>query len=398
MSRYVRSELVDIESRHGDEVVLVHRRLGNRLRLNEKAYRFLQLFEQPRRLEDLAEGGAVEKALPAFRGLCRASFLVEEGHPETLSDKLVQRPRVGLLGCPPRGGHDRPPDVVFLGAPLDSGSHRGPGARYGPSSLRDLSLAGYRHYRLDPGTNRPGSWYDNDLGRTILEGVVCEDMGDLFIPPNESPAVVFAKLQRAVEEILEVGALPLVLGGDHSITYPVLRAHREPLTVIQLDAHTDQADYYDGAEHHHGNFMSRALQMDNVQEVHQIGVRGTTRHPQAALHPKVSQVLSPRKLREMGVPGVLATLPTGRSYYLTVDLDVLDPAVAPGTRTPLPGGLGFDELKELLVAIAENRRIVGFDLVELDPERDPTGLTGVVGLELLLAFLGARFPCAGGGG
>ena len=202
---------------------------------------------------------------------------------------------------------------------------------------------------------------------------------------------MFRKLGDAVSDILESSSMPVVLGGDHSVTYPVLAAFDRPIEVIQIDAHVDLADYFEGEEHHHGNFMSRALGLEQVTGVHQIGVRGTTVVPQARARGKVYAAVSPRQLRRRGTAALVESLPPDRNYYVTFDVDALDPVYAPGTSTPLPGGLTFAEAKNLLVAIASQRHCVGFDLVELNPDCDCNDLTAITSIELLLAFLGAHF-------
>lgn len=388
--RFVRSRHLEIEQRAGDEMVLVHSLLGNRLEVNEATYRFLELFDQPRSLKDLASPAAVEKVRPWFERLQRASFLVREDHEETLSDKVLRRVSRGLFRCPAYSHRtETPPDVVFLGVPFDYGNHKDPGARYGPEALRSLSQT--FHYVLERDSGRPRGWYDNRLDRPILQGVTLGDAGDLFIAPNESPGQVFRKLRGAVEGILDVGGLPVALGGDHSITFATISAYRRPLSIFQIDAHTDLAPYYPSVENHHGNVMSRALTLDHVEGIFQVGGRGTTGGPLDRGRDGVELCLSPQALREVGIDGVLERMPKDRDYYVSLDIDALDPAQAPGTSTPVPGGLGFEEVVDLVNAVAARRRCIGFDLVEINPRRDPQDLTAAVGLELLLAFLGSHF-------
>ena len=388
--RYVRSRHLQIEQQAGDEMVLVHSLLGNRLEVNEATYRFLELFEKPRSLEDLASPAAVEKVRPSFERLQRASFLIPEDHQETLSDKILRRVSPGLFRSPAYTSRtETPPEVVFLGVPFDYGNHKDPGARYGPEALRRLSQT--LHYVLEHDNGRPKGWYDNRLDRPILQGVTLGDAGDLFIAPNESPGQVFRKLRGAVERILDVGGLPVALGGDHSITFATVSAYRRPLSIFQIDAHTDLAPYFPSVENHHGNVMSRALTLDHVEGIYQVGGRGTTAAPLDRGRDGVELCLSPRALRDVGIDGVLERMPADRDYYVSLDIDALDPAQAPGTSTPVPGGLGFEEVLDLLNAVAGRRRCIGFDLVEINPRRDPQDLTAAVGLELLLAFLGSHF-------
>lgn len=389
--RYVRSSFVEIESHRGDEVVMLHALLGNRLRLSRGAAAFLGSFDQPRSLDELAGRGTPDGIRACFDRLRSAGFLVEEGYRETIEDKRLQRPQNGFLGCPIRRSGEGCADVTFLGVPFDGGNPRGPGARYAPAALRRLSLSNFRHYRIDPETDRPKPWYDNDLDREILGGVRLDDAGEVFVAPNESASSVFRKVRQVVAEIAGDGSFPVVLGGDHSITLPVLEGFDRPLRILHLDAHSDLAEFREGAEHHHGNVITRALGLPHILGVHQIGIRGTTHTRQTAAAGKVAGVCTPRQLRTAGLEAALATLPADGDYYLSLDIDLLDPTVAPGTSTPVPGGLGFEEAKQLLATLTAQRNVVGMDLVEVNPDRDRADATAMVAIELLLAALGGRF-------
>lgn len=395
VTRYVRSKHLEIESAERDSVVVLHNQLGYRLLLNRATQEFLELFERPLSLEDLAEMGPIENALPSFKKLRRARYLVEEGHSETASDRLLTRVGRGLLGCPPASDAAPPAAVTFLGVPFDCGNTVLPGARFGPAALRRVSQTHFGTYAVDSKTGKPRGWYDNDREAEVLAGDTLADAGDLFNAPNEAPATLFAKLREVAAGILETRSLPVVLGGDHSVTFPVLAAFEEPLAIVQIDAHTDLAEYFTGEEHHHGNFMSRALSLDQVTDVYQVGVRGTTLGAQARVGGKVRRTLTPRALRREGVARFVEDLPASGNYYVTFDIDALDPIHAPATSTPVPEGLSFGEVKDLLMGIAGSRRCVGFDLVELNPQLDSRDLTAVVAIELLLAFLGAH--CRRGG-
>lgn len=392
MTRYVLSPHVEIESGGGEEpAVMIHGLLGYRLRLNQATQRFLALFKTPRSLEDLDRMGPAASVLPAFRKLQRARYLIEEGHRESYSDRRLRPAIPGLLGCPPLREAGAGTDVIFLGVPFDGGNTVLPGARFGPAALRRVSQSHFQPYDAGPRSGRPGGWFDNDRGEEILGEILLADAGDLFQIPNEAPATTFGKLREVVAGFLEDGAFPVVLGGDHSITYPILAAFDQPMDVVQIDAHADLAAYLEGEEHHHGNFMSRAVGLDHVTGIHQVGIRGITPVPQTRAGGKVRQSLTPGMLRRQGVAAFLEALPADRSYYVTLDIDALDPGFAPGTSTPLPGGLTFEEVKTLLTGIATTRVCAGFDLVEVNPERDVNDITAITAMELVLTFLGAHF-------
>jgi agmatinase len=391
MTQYRSSRHLEFAQREGDEVVLVHLLLGSRLRLNKAAQRFLELFQEPRSLEELAQLGSLEKARPIFEQMRKAGFLVEAGHEENISDKVLQPVARGFFGCPALSVREelRKLDIIFAGAPFDYGNHKDPGARFGPEALRQVSTE--FGYSEDPATSRAAGWYDNQLGRGILRGAAMADAGNLFVAPNEDPRHVFGKLQEVASRILRAGALPVVIGGDHSITYSVVAAYDRPVALFHIDAHSDLAPYHPGIENHHGNVMSRVLRLEQVRGLYQVGIRGMTPLSQMVPSPKRPMALSPRQLRTLGVEGLLALLPEELDYYVSLDIDALDPSIAPGTSTPVPGGLGFEETKDLLIAVGRHRRCVGMDLVELNPRKDVQALTAWLGAELLMAFLGAWF-------
>jgi agmatinase len=190
--------------------------------------------------------------------------------------------------------------------------------------------------------------------------------------------------------LIASGTVPVILGGDHSITYAVLRAFSDrPLAIIHLDAHTDCSPYQEGQEHHHGNVFSRVLTLPGVTALVQVGVRGFLSREAQAIGDERRVGFTPSALRRLGLAGVLDRVPPDGDVYVSVDVDVVDPASAPGTATPRPNGLSVLEVRDLLVLIGQERRVVGCDLVEVNPERDVNAMTSLLAVDLILAFLGA---------
>jgi agmatinase len=391
VTRYVSSSHLEIEGHEGGDVVMAHGLLGTRLRLNAGSHRLLSAFDAPHALEELVPAAALEKVRPVFDLLRSRSFLVEEGRFENIADKVLERPLRTLFGCPTPASLAQGAHYTFLGVPFDHGNHGEPGARFGPEAIRAAARELHLFYAADPVTGRGAGWHDNDCDAPVLPGAGLADAGDVFIAPGESPSSVFDKVRRTAAQIRAAGSCPVVLGGDHSISYPVLAAYQEPLAVLHLDAHSDLAPYHPGIENHHGNVMSRALTLDHVRAVYQVGVRGTTPVSQLRERARRPLVVSPSGLRSLGLDALLSRLPDDLPYYVSVDVDVLDPSHAPGTSTPVPGGLSFDEVRRLLRAFASQRRLVGLDLVEVNPRRDAGGVTAQAALELMMATLGAQF-------
>ncbi|WHY64985.1 agmatinase [Neobacillus sp. SuZ13] len=274
-------------------------------------------------------------------------------------------------------------DVAVIGVPNDMGTQWKSGARMGPRGIREGSTL----YSF--GLNGA---YDIEKDITYLgprwKVVDCGDVdmvhGDMMQCHENT--------EEAIRKIVSKGAMPVVLGGDHSITIPVGKALEElgPFHVIQIDAHLDWADHRSGQRYGHGSCIRRLSEMDHVQKIFQFGIRGISsslKEDVDAAREYGSVILSPRQIRKMGIESVIELLPEGEKYYITLDIDGLDPSVAPGTGTPSPGGFIYDEVNELLEGIAKRGKVIGFDLVEVAPPYDSAGMTGQVGARLALDLL-----------
>jgi agmatinase len=187
-----------------------------------------------------------------------------------------------------------------------------------------------------------------------------------------------------------------VLGGDHSINIPCIRAFSEaaPIHLVQIDAHLDFVDERHGVRHGHGNPMRRAVEQNHVSGLTQIGIRNvssTARDGYEDAWARGSDILSVRQVRRLGTNAVLARIPAGVRYYLSIDIDAFDPSIAPGTGTPSHGGFSYYEVLELLAGLARQGNIVGIDLVETAPAYDPSGITAILAAQLLLNVIGRMF-------
>ncbi len=306
-----------------------------------------------------------------------------------------------FFGAPPRGAAETPSQVAFLGVPFDLGTTHRPGARFGPEAVRAAS-AWWQYARDDEGKAagdgagpRPAEgWYDIDRGRWILRGVTMTDWGDVRITPADVTAN-FDRITECVRAIVDGGSLPVVVGGDHAVTYPAIRAFagHGPLHVVQFDSHQDFVDERYGVRLGHGNVMRRASELPFVKGISQIGLRALQKYtePLEAAQRYGIRVVSASELRRRGPAAAAATVPAGARCYLTLDIDVLDIASAPGTGTPEPGGLLFSELRDAVRAIASRCRIVGVDLVEVSPPYDWAEITARAAARLLLDALSAIF-------
>ena len=202
-----------------------------------------------------------------------------------------------------------------------------------------------------------------------------------------------ANIEYGVRKILKAGALPVVLGGDHSINIPCIEAFsdQEPIHLVQFDAHLDFVDERHGVRRGHGNPLRRAAEKPYVTGLTQLGIRNvssTAREGYEAARAMGSDILSVRQIRKLGTEAVLARIPEGKRYYVTIDIDGFDPSIAPGTGTPSHGGFTYYEVLELLDGLAKRGNVVGIDLVEVAREYDPAGVTSILAAQVLLNFLG----------
>lgn len=237
--------------------------------------------------------------------------------------------------------------------------------------------------------------YDVDFGGEIFAGrdVRVVDCGDVAMEPGEYQAN-FRATTAVIERILERGAVPVVLGGDHSIPIPVMHAYEKygPIFVIQLDEHFDWRDEVGGVTQGLSSPMRRASEMDWVSGMAQIGLRavGSARQREADDARAYGSVLvTARELHRDGVDAVLERIPDGQRYYITFDADALDPAIAPGVGAPGYGGVTYYQATDLLRGIAAKGKVVGYDFVEVVPSLDVNDMTSHLAARLTLNFIGA---------
>lgn len=275
-------------------------------------------------------------------------------------------------------------DVAVLGAPFDFGTQWRPGARFGPRAIREAStLFAFGH---------AGAYDPEDDVTYLGPSTRIVDMGDADIVHTDTETS-HANIEAAVRLIRAAGALPVVLGGDHSVNIPCLRAFDDhgPLHVVQIDAHLDFVDVRHGVRHGHGNPMRRAAESAHVTGLSQFGIRNvssTAREGYADARAMGSDIQSVRQIRAMGAEAAAARVPEGADLYLTIDIDGFDPSIAPGTGTPSHGGFLYYEVLEMLAILARRNRIVGLDLVEVAPDYDRTGTTAILAAQLLLNLIG----------
>ncbi|UWQ34335.1 agmatinase [Leisingera sp. M527] len=272
-------------------------------------------------------------------------------------------------------------DVAVLGVPMDIGTSWRSGTRFGPKQIRAESAM------LRP--------YNMATGAAPFDSLNIGDIGDLAINTFSLPESLRI-IQESYEAILSGAVIPVAMGGDHSITLPILRAIAKkygPVALVHVDAHADVNDEMFGERETHGTVFRRAFEEGLIvpDKTYQIGIRGTgyaasdfTEAQSWGFQHFPAQELWGRQLHQMGAE--IRRDIGNRPVYVSYDIDSLDPAYAPGTGTPEIGGLTTPQALELIRSL-KGVNIVGCDLVEVSPPYDPSGNTALVGANLLYELL-----------
>lgn len=273
-------------------------------------------------------------------------------------------------------------DTAVLGVPFDIALGFRPGARFAPRAIRDASL----RYAVPP--EGLWNWHTNE---TILAGRSLRDVGDVDLPSLE-PELAHARIEAAARAVRARCRVPLFLGGDHSVSYPLLRAFDDvaDLHVVQLDAHLDFTDVRDGTKWSNSSPFRRAVEvLPNLTHITTIGLRGVRSDREAVAAAKArghTLLHADRVSRDGQLPP--DALPAGKPVYLSIDVDVFDPVVLSGTSSPEVDGLSYRKVASVISAVAATNTIVGIDCVELSPEIDASGLSALVVARLLVETLG----------
>ncbi len=275
-------------------------------------------------------------------------------------------------------------DIAVIGFPFDLGTQYRSGARFGPKGIRDGSVL----CLLSPNTA-----YDHETDEDYFGPqwrIV--DCGDIDMVHGDLEQC-FDNARDTIKKIVAKGAMPVTLGGDHSITIPVLESLAEfgPFGVIQFDAHLDFVDERHGQRNGQGSPMRRASEMAHVTSIAHLGIRGTGssgRQDFDDARAYGSVILSTEKIRELGIQATLDRIPKCDRYYVTIDIDGMDSSIASGTGTPAPGGFFYPEIFHLLKGIAGLGEIIGFDLTEVAPMYDTSEVTSQLAARIVTDFMG----------
>lgn len=271
-------------------------------------------------------------------------------------------------------------DVALIGVPFDGGTSYRTGPRMGPRHVRDQSAI-----------IRP---YNPVLKVSPFSRLRVADFGDLSINPVAIEDT-YNRITKGLKPVLDAGTIPICLGGDHSILLPILRAMHAahgPVALIQFDAHSDTWDTYWGMKYSHGTPVRRAIEENLLDEDHilQVGLRGQLygEEDMDYAHEHNIRMITAEEFHEHGLDLVREKLKgfEDRKVYFTLDIDVVDPAFAPGTGTPQVGGFSSDQILRLVRAL-KGLNLVGCDLVEVSPQYDSAEITSLLAANLLFEQL-----------
>lgn len=272
-------------------------------------------------------------------------------------------------------------DVAIVGVPFDTGVTFRVGGRFGPNAVRSASVM------LRP--------YNANLDVKPFEILSCVDYGDIAIVPGYIERS-YEAIEREVAPIVEAGVVPLLVGGDHACTLPHLRATRSrgPVAVIDFDAHTDAWDSYFGEKYNHGTWMRRAIEEGLVDVDHsiEVGLRGSLYDCEdwTRLESELGLAyLTTEEVLRLGPAETARRIRervAGRPAFISFDIDVVDPAFAPGTGTPEAGGPSAHDMLSIIRGLT-GIDFVGFDVVEVIPAYDPAGQTAFLAANLVYEML-----------
>ncbi len=284
--------------------------------------------------------------------------------------------------------------VAFLGVPFDGGTPQ-PGNRtgqkLGPAAARQASWEQFEYGEsLDDGSV---GWYDVESDRDRLRGVTMVDVGDVVIQGADDHGN-FARIREAANLVVGQGCLLVAVGGDHSISFPLaagVAAHHR-VEMVHVDAHADFCDELDGSRLTGASQLRRIAELPDVGGVTALGLRNVEHEEVHGMRDLGVRFATTLDLVDRGPVAVVNELvPECDALYLSVDLDVLDLGLVPGTTLPEPGGLSYRQLRAALAAIARRGRIVAFDIAELNPPADSSGATARLATWLITHLLSELF-------
>ena len=296
----------------------------------------------------------------------------------------------------------RPPSIPFMGAADDADISNADAVLFGAPHGTPYSGIDNRGHEDTANALRrtfgnEGDWVDHwnfDFDATLLsdDSYSLVDLGDLETEPQSGPDNR-GKIEQATRAILQSGAMPIMLGGDDSVPIPFLAGFADagPITIIQVDAHIDWRQERRGEPLGYSSTMRRASEMPHVKDIIQIGMRGYGSARRQEVDFALdwgAKIIPAHQVHHHGVETALKHIKPGSRCVLTLDFDALDPSIMPAVMAPTPGGLTYLQILDLLAGILDTADLIGVDMIEFVPERDPSGTAAITAAGLVSNVVG----------
>jgi agmatinase len=274
-------------------------------------------------------------------------------------------------------------DIAVVGVPTDEGSPFMAGSRFAPRAIREHSMRFAGRGLYDVRTGRQFLQFEMENDRIA-------DVGDVDILPT-NVVETFENITETISAIIDRDVFPVILGGDHSISFPVLRAFKKPLSVVQFDAHLDYTPVGGGLEFTNGHPFRHIRKLPNMKKLIQIGIRSlrNTREQMEDSQRDGNRVVTIDEFQSTPFADLLQYVPSDLPCYVSIDIDVFDMPLVPGCVSAEPNGMNYKELSSALAQLARHTEIIGFDLVEVNPQLDVgTQTTSYLAAHTIIDFLG----------
>jgi agmatinase len=287
---------------------------------------------------------------------------------------------------------DKVKNIVFVGIPFGNGNYTSNETRKFPDFFRKMCTTQNLLFRnnfdsMNPNFISSFSQYCQNNLKINLNNNLVKDAGNIYVHQYESRKDIYNKIGFISNKFFKNKDIPFFIGGDHSITYPIIKSacqNYKEISILHFDAHSDtynsiSSEILESNQlHHHGNFVNKVLKLDNVIKYYQFGIRGLIN----------SSGIEDKKIVSYWTHDLIKNiesikLPNDKNYYITFDIDILDPSFAPGTATPVPNGLNIADIHNLFNHLLKDKKIIGIDFVEVNPNKDINNITMNLAIELI---------------
>lgn len=392
-SRYIQISQVD-----SNQIEIEHLITGKRIAVNQGVQDLLSLLktaqEEDKVLDYLHSNNSDStEVLKILDYLKLNKFVVST---EVDSDFFTKSKAPNIFGFPYYNEHNsNQREVVFLGVGYGGGNMINQNCRKFPAFIRqylNASRASLNSLSTQSDLGFISGLVDFSRLKTSIQKKSIKDWGDIYILPQEYCFSVFEKIHYFTKSIINNNNIPFIIGGDHSISYPIIKAFSQfypQFQILHFDAHTDYEDsklleiYEKNGQVgiNHGNFLFHCLKFENISQVTQIGLRGfqsSRKSPDKRVRSIwVDEIIEWEKLE------IDRTIPV----YITFDIDVFDPSIAPGTATPVPNGFTYSKIINVFESILPSIDIIGVDFVEVNPDLDNFNITNQLAINVLTLLL-----------